>query len=54
LDYQNQVKLAKEGKYPPRNPMTICSSREPNLKETEIGEGYSLDTVRQLEYTPRV
>jgi hypothetical protein len=52
-DYQNQVKLVEEEKMPPRKPMTRCSPRAPKLKEAEIGEGSSLGTTRQLEYTPR-
>jgi hypothetical protein len=38
---------------PPRNPTTRCSPRTPKLKELETDEGYSLGTVRQLEYVPR-
>jgi hypothetical protein len=38
----------------PRNPTTIRLSRPPKLKEVETGEGYSLGTMRQLEYAPRV
>jgi hypothetical protein len=36
-----------------RNPTTICSPREPKLKEDEKGEGSSPGTTRQLEYSPR-
>jgi hypothetical protein len=39
---------------PSRKPMTRHSPISPKLKEVEIGEGYSLGTARQLEYTPRV
>jgi hypothetical protein len=38
---------------PPRKPSTGCSSRAPEIKKEEIGEGSSRGTVRQLEYTPR-
>ena len=34
--------------------MTKRSSRAPKLKEVDIGEGSSLDTARQLEFSPRV
>jgi hypothetical protein len=39
---------------PPRKPMTRHSPRAPKLKEAEVGEGSSPDTVRQLEFSTRV
>jgi hypothetical protein len=38
---------------PSRNLNTRHSSREPKLKEPEMGERSSPGTVRQLEYVPR-
>jgi hypothetical protein len=39
---------------PPMKPMTKRSLRALKLKEADIGEGSSLSTKRQLEYSPRV
>jgi hypothetical protein len=39
---------------PPRKPTTGQSSRASKLKEPEVGEGYSLATVKQSEFSPRL
>jgi hypothetical protein len=39
---------------PPRKSTTRCLPRAPKLKEAKVGEGYSPDVVRQLEFATKV